>query len=102
VTVPPVSIIVLTLNVEADLHGCHDSLTGWYDIHVLKSGSTDRTAEVARDHGVSASEKPFHGFGQQRNWAINHVSTCHTWQLNLDVDKRRELASGPDGGAHGP
>jgi glycosyltransferase involved in cell wall biosynthesis len=84
----PVSVIVLTLNEEADLGGCLDSLAGWDDVHILDSGSTDRTAEIAQARRVPVTVNPFRGFGQQRNWAIDNIATKYVWQLHLDADER--------------
>lgn len=85
---PPISIIILTQDEEAALPGCLDSVAGFDDVHVLDSGSTDRTVAVAQARGVPVHYHPFHGFGQQRNWAIDHISTRHAWQFHLDADER--------------
>ena len=85
---PPVTLVVLTLNEEDNLADCLASAAGFEDVHVLDSGSTDRTAEVARTCGAAVHSHPFEGFGRQRNWAIDHVPARHDWQLHLDADER--------------
>jgi glycosyltransferase involved in cell wall biosynthesis len=82
------SVILLTLNEERNLAACLESVTGFDDVHVLDSGSTDRTLEIARAHRVPVHVNPFRGFGTQRNWAIDHVPTRSAWQFHLDADER--------------
>ena len=85
---PPISVVILTQDEEVNLPGCLDSLQALEDVHVLDSGSTDRTISIARDRNVPVHHHPFTGFGQQRNWAIDHVPTKHPWQFHLDADER--------------
>src|SRR5206468_671230 len=68
--------------------GCLESVARFEDVHVLDSGSTDRTIEIAQAHGVSVHHHAFHGFGQQRSWAIDNIATRYTWQFHLDADER--------------
>lgn len=42
-----ISVITLRKNEQQDLPLCLDSLSWCSDIHVLDSGSTDRTQEIA-------------------------------------------------------
>jgi glycosyltransferase involved in cell wall biosynthesis len=83
-----VSVVVLTKNEERDLPGCLDSLDWCGDIHVVDSGSSDRTLEVAGAKRVKISKNPFQSFAQQRNWAIDHCVFQHEWILFLDADER--------------
>jgi glycosyltransferase involved in cell wall biosynthesis len=83
-----VSVIILTKNEEQDLPGCLASLTGFDDIHVLDSGSDDRTVAIAEAAGACVTTNSFKSFGHQRNWALDHVSYRHDWILFLDADER--------------
>lgn len=83
-----ISVIILTKNEEQDLPFCLDSLSWCSDIHVLDSGSTDRTQEIALSYGVTLSVNEFQSFAQQRNWAIDHCPVRHEWILFLDADER--------------
>lgn len=85
---PPVSIVILTLNEEANIGACLDSCSWCDDVHVLDSGSTDRTREIAESKGASVWEHPFESFGAQRNWAIENIPTRHEWIFHLDADER--------------
>ncbi|MBX3402809.1 MAG: glycosyltransferase family 2 protein [Phycisphaeraceae bacterium] len=89
----PVSVVILTFNEEANIRDCILSC-GWCDdVHVLDSGSTDRTREIAESLGAKVTVHPFRSFGDQRNWAIDHVPCKYPWHFHLDADERftREL-----------
>lgn len=83
-----ISVVILTLNEEHNLPACLGSLAGVDDIHVLDSGSTDRTAVIARAHGARVSVNPFRNFAQQRNHAHDHLPFRHPWVFHLDADER--------------
>lgn len=86
---PNYSIVVLTLDEEANIRACLDSCCqASNDVHVLDSGSTDRTLAIAREYKVTVHEHPFQSFAQQRNWAITNILFRHEWLLHLDADER--------------
>ena len=82
-----VSVIILTKNEEADLPRCLEALKWTDDVHVLDSGSTDRTVEIAKAFGAKCHYRAFDSFGKQRNWALENCSPCHPWVLFLDADE---------------
>jgi glycosyltransferase involved in cell wall biosynthesis len=83
------TIIILTFN-SAD--SIADTLAGISslsdDVHVVDSGSTDRTVEIAAAHGAKVQQHPFVNYGDQRNWAIDSIPAKYEWQLHLDADER--------------
>lgn len=83
-----ISVVILTKNEEKDLPECLDSLKWCDDIHVLDSGSTDATVEIARKAGAGILVNPFESFGKQRNFALDHISYKYPWILFLDADER--------------
>lgn len=84
-----VTIVVLTQDEEINLPECLRSvLAVTDDCHVLDSGSTDRTIEIAKQMGVTVHFNRFTGFGDQRNWAIDHIHHRYDWVLHLDADER--------------
>jgi glycosyltransferase involved in cell wall biosynthesis len=85
---PPVSVVILTLNESTNLPDCLASCAWADDVHVLDSGSTDRTADLARAAGAGLHLNPFTSFGAQRNWAIDHIPLRHDWVFHLDADER--------------
>ncbi len=82
-----ISVLILTRNEEGDLPGCLASVAWCDDIHVFDSGSTDRTAEIARSHGATVTVRPFDGYASQRNAALQ-LPFRHRWVLVLDADER--------------
>jgi glycosyltransferase involved in cell wall biosynthesis len=87
-TSTPVSVVILTLNEETNVAACLASCDWCDDVHVLDSGSTDRTVEIARQCGATVHVHPFKAFGDQRNWAIDNITTRHDWIFHLDADER--------------
>lgn len=85
---PPVSVVILTLNEEINIRGAIESCAWCDDVNVLDSGSTDRTAEIAREAGANVFVNPFKSFGAQRNWAIDNIPLKHNWVFHLDADER--------------
>jgi len=85
---PPVSVIILTLNEEANIAECLKSCAWSDDVHVIDSGSTDRTVEIALKYGATVHHHPFASFGTQRNWAVDNALCKHEWSFHLDADER--------------
>jgi glycosyltransferase involved in cell wall biosynthesis len=82
-----VSIIILTKNEEQDLPRCLESLQWCDDVHVLDSGSSDDTVDVAKLYNARVSFNAFKSFGQQRNFALDHLDLIYDWILFLDADE---------------
>jgi len=88
-----VSVITLTLNEEANIGACLESV-GWADERiVVDSGSTDRTAEIAGKNGARVLRVSWEGYGPTKNRAL--AEARYDWVLWLDADERvlPELAS---------
>jgi glycosyltransferase involved in cell wall biosynthesis len=89
-----ISAVIITKNEEAMLPECLRSL-GWVDeIVVVDSGSTDRTVEIAAQHGARVSRfDDWPGFGPQKNRALELATG--DWVFSIDADERvsRELAA---------
>lgn len=78
---------------------CVDSARGLGPVIVLDSGSTDKTVEIARDHGALVVEHAWEGYAAQKNWGLVNLPITTDWVLFLDADERlteaacREIAS---------
>jgi glycosyltransferase involved in cell wall biosynthesis len=84
----PVTVIVLTYNEEPNLPVCLGSVRDWASrIVVVDSGSTDRTQEIAREHGAEVVEHPFESHTRQWEWALANVAAAPDWVLGLDADQ---------------
>jgi glycosyltransferase involved in cell wall biosynthesis len=82
------SVLILTLDEEHNLQPCLQTL-GWCDdVVVLDSGSSDATAEIARQAGARVFERPFDSFAGQRNHAMEEIPFAHDWVFHLDADER--------------
>src|SRR5258708_577237 len=79
-----ISVLVLTKNEEQDLPGCLASVSWSDDVHVLDSMSTDRTIEIAREHGAQVTERAFDNWAAHQNWALVNVDFRHPWVFYID------------------
>ena len=83
------SVVILTFNSELSIGETLRSVAGLSDdIHVVDSGSRDRTMEIAKSYGAEVLQHPFENYGAQRNWAIDSIVAKRGWQLHLDADER--------------
>lgn len=83
-----VSVMILTLNEETNLHDCLASLAWSDDIVVFDSFSTDRTCEIAETAGARAVQRSFDNWSTHQNWAVANISFKHPWVLYMDADER--------------
>jgi glycosyltransferase involved in cell wall biosynthesis len=83
-----VSIFIQTLDEEDNLPGLLESVAWSDDIVVLDSLSTDRTEQIARDHGCRWYARKFDGRGPHQNWAMENIDFKYKWVFYLDADER--------------
>lgn len=83
-----VSILIQTLNEEQNLPGLLESLTGFDDVVVLDSLSTDDTKALAEAGGCRWFERAFDGRGPHQTWAMQNIEFKHRWVFYLDADER--------------
>jgi glycosyltransferase involved in cell wall biosynthesis len=80
------SACVITLNEEQNLPRVLRSVEGIADeVVVVDCGSSDRTQEIARDHGAKVIVHPWSGYSDQKNFAAR--AAAHEWILSLDADE---------------
>ncbi|MDE6079900.1 MAG: glycosyltransferase family 2 protein [Duncaniella sp.] len=81
-----ISATIIAFNEEKRIAACLESLHGIADeIIVVDSMSTDRTVEIAREHGAKVTHRRFDGFGAQRQYATS--LTTHRYVLSIDADE---------------
>jgi len=81
-----ISFCMITRNEERNLARALQSIAGVADeIIVVDCGSTDRTTEIAREHGAKVIYRAWTNFGDQRNFAVAQAS--HEWIYAMDADE---------------
>lgn len=99
-----ISVLLLTLDEEANLPACLAAV-GWCDdVVVLDSFSRDATVATAERLGARVYQRAFDTFAGQRNHALDQIDFKHDWILHLDADESvtsalhaemvREIATG--------
>jgi hypothetical protein len=82
----PISVVIVAKNEAHNLPRCLDSVEGWVtEIVVLLNDTTDDSAAIARNHGATVHEKPWLGYRDTKNAALDLAS--HSWVLSLDADE---------------
>ena len=87
---PRISATVITRNEADRLAPCLQSLAFCDEIIVVDSLSDDGTAALARAHGAQVIERPFRGYREQKQFAVEQAR--HDWVLCLDADERISTA----------
>ena len=83
---PTLALVVITLNEEHNIGRCLASVSALaHQLVVVDSGSTDRTREIAAAAGADVWEREWHGYGPQKQFALDHA-TCD-WILCLNADE---------------
>ncbi len=82
-----VSVLIMTLNEEANLPACLASLDWCDDIVVLDSFSTDRTVEIARAAGARIYQRAYDTEDRQRMYGLTEIEFRHAWVYTPDADE---------------
>lgn len=84
-----ISAIIMTLNEEANIRPCLESLRGVVDeIFLVDSGSTDGTTKIAETLGATVIYHPPATQAVILNWALENIDFRGDWILRLDADER--------------
>jgi glycosyltransferase involved in cell wall biosynthesis len=81
-----VSVVMITLDAGDLIHKCLDSVTFADEIIVVDSGSKDATLDICRQYQAKIFERPFSGYGAQKNYAVEQASG--EWVFVIDADER--------------
>lgn len=82
------SILILTLNEEANISACLASVSRFSDVVVLDSYSGDRTVSLARESGAQVVQRKFDNWAAHQNWALDHITFKYPWVFYIDADER--------------
>ena len=91
----PLSAFIITLNEEAYLGACLDSLDACREIVIVDSGSTDGTRAlveryIAEGWPIRFVYEPWRGYAGQKQFAMDLCT--QPWRLNIDADERLDGA----------
>jgi glycosyltransferase involved in cell wall biosynthesis len=83
-----ITAIILTFNEEVHIDRCLSRIQPLAQrVIVIDSFSTDRTVEIARQHGAQVIQRKFKHQADQFQWAVDNCDICSDWVLRLDADE---------------
>lgn len=84
----PITVIVPVKNEQLNLARCLSRLKRFDEVIVVDSASTDRTPEIAREHGATLINFVWDGrYPKKRNWLLLNYRLANDWVLFLDADE---------------
>ena len=85
----PVAVLMISLNEAHNMEAVLENLQGWaQEVFVVDSYSQDDTVDIALQHGVHVVQRRFRDFGDQWNFALEHLPINAPWTMKLDPDER--------------
>jgi len=101
-----ISAVIITLNEEANIEECLESVSWAREIVVVDAESSDRTREIALRFTPQVHERKWDGYSEAKAYAISKANS--EWVLSIDADERvtpelkKEIRSlHPPGGVDG-
>ncbi|HEY5498880.1 MAG TPA: glycosyltransferase family 2 protein [Bacteroidales bacterium] len=82
----PLAVAIITKNEEGNIRSCLQSISFAGQIVLVDSGSADATLKIAEEFGCEIYSEAWHGFGPQKQLAIEKCRL--PWILVLDADER--------------
>lgn len=83
-----ITVIILTYNEELHIARCVDNVKRVAkQVYVVDSYSTDRTCEIAREHGAVVLQNKYVNQAQQFIWALDNCSVDTVWTMRMDADE---------------
>lgn len=84
----PVTVVIPVRNEERNLPACLERLGTFERVVVVDSGSTDRTPQIAQEHGAELVNFAWDGrFPKKRNWYLRQNAVRTPWVFFLDADE---------------
>lgn len=85
----PVAVVMITLNEAHNMEAVLENLEGWaQEVFVVDSYSQDETVDIALRYRARVVQRRFRGFGNQWNFALEHLPITAPWTMKLDPDER--------------
>ena len=83
-----VTVVVPIRNEAKNLAACLSRLRRFDEVIVVDSGSTDGSADIARDFGAAVLQFNWNGrYPKKRNWVLLNQRLANSWVLFLDADE---------------
>lgn len=86
----PVSVTIITLNEEANIERCLQSVIWADEIVVVDSGSIDKTISICESYHCKIYSTEWEGFGKAKQKAVDYAN--NDWVLSIDADEELSLA----------
>ncbi|GJL56322.1 MAG: glycosyl transferase [Nitrospirales bacterium] len=83
---PTIAALVITKNEERHIAECLESVTWVDEIILVDAQSTDGTVAIAKRFTDCVFIRPWPGFGPQKNFGMEHVTS--DWIVIVDADER--------------
>lgn len=80
-----ISAVIITLNEEADIRRCLESVRWADEIVVVDSGSTDHTLDICKEYGCRVFNHDWEGYARQKSFATGQAA--YDWVLSIDGDE---------------
>ena len=81
-----ISCAIVVFNEERNIGECLDTAKWMDEIIIVDAFSTDRTVEICKEFTDQIFQRPWNGFGEQKNFAIHQATS--DWVFILDADER--------------
>lgn len=80
---------MISFNEAHNMEAVLENLKGWaQEVFLVDSYSSDMTVDIALRWGVYVVQRRFRGFGDQWNFALEHLPITAPWTMKLDPDER--------------
>jgi len=84
----PLTVFIPCKNEEANLARCLQSIPWVDEVFVVDSQSTDRTVNIAQEHGAKVVQFDYKGgWPKKKNWALENLPFSNEWVLIIDADE---------------
>ncbi|MGM7314197.1 glycosyltransferase family 2 protein [Enterococcus casseliflavus] len=83
------TVIILTKNEEKNLSDCLESLKDSFErVIIVDSYSEDETYSISQKYNCEFVQHAFVNYGEQFQWALEHLEIKTKWVFRLDADER--------------
>jgi glycosyltransferase involved in cell wall biosynthesis len=84
-TIPKVSVVIITYNEETIITETLSRLWWCDEVIIIDSGSTDNTTTICKELGCKVFTRTFKGFGEQKKYGVSKAK--NDWILCIDADE---------------